>query len=220
MGKIAPSPVLGRASGAYYGVVVANGRNGLVMRRAARYRRAQSDLQKDAAGRMSLVAALWPDLETAVVEAWNEYAETLQRRDRLTGQVYSPTGFNAFTGLACKVLQADPSAPVPLAPPTGVFQGDSLVVTATGLPSAVQWSADAANSSGTTTELLWQELANKNRKPTGRWRTAGFHAFAAGSLTAVVPAKPGWSVIGYRYVETATGRVTIPVTVGRVEVDG
>ncbi|MBS1715564.1 MAG: hypothetical protein JST30_14645 [Armatimonadetes bacterium] len=308
MAKIAPSPVLGKASGAYFGVVVANGRNGLVMRRAARYKRAQSDLQREAALRMSLVSALWPDLPTETVEAWNDYAETLHRRDRVTGQEYSPTGFNAFTGLACKVLQVDPDAEVPLLPPTGVFMGDALVLSvdsdgtplsavpltpyplspggargrsealsradgATARPhkgersrnprdneprdaaepltpcplssgvalgssglhpstraswasgvargeGTVRWTADIPNSPGTVTELLWEKLPNKNRKPTRRWRTAGFHHFAQGAMSVETPAGPGWYVVGYRYVEAATGRVVGGWTIGRLLVEG
>lgn len=273
MGKVAPSPVLGKVSGEYFGVVVASGRNGLVMRRAARYKRAQSPLQKEAADRMAQASALWPDMDNHLVEAWNEYAQTLHRRDRLTGQVYSPTGFNAFTGLACKVLQVDPSAQIPVDPPVGVFSGDSLRITvdvsgkpspttpspvahsskaggATGVSSpfaavraerkrgpdlhplapsscartitqgggTVRWTSDGPNTSGTVTELLWEKLANKNRKPSGRMRTAGFHAFAVGSLSVDVEAEPGWYQVGYRYVEKSTGRVTGWWIVGKVEV--
>lgn len=251
VGKIAPSPVLGRVGGAYFGVVVANGRNGLVMRRASRYRRAQSGLQKEAAERMRRVSAVWPELSPEAVAAWEDYARTLQRRDRLTGEVYSPTGFNTFVGLACKVLQVDPMAEIPASPPVGVFLGDSLRVTAAGVPSplpppqawgggegkewrpcgpsslhplqawgggAVRWTADAANATGTVTELLWEKLANRNRKPTGRWKTAGFHAFAPGALSVDVPAAPGWYLVGFRYVEAATGRVVGGWRVGVVEV--
>lgn len=73
------------------------------------------------------------------------------------------------------------------------------------------------NGPGTVTELLLQPLASRNRAVyTRKYRTQGFHAFAETGERVELPAPPGWTSTGYRFIDSATGRTTPIVAAGKV----
>ncbi len=79
------------------------------------------------------------------------------------------------------------------------------------------FTADRANSAGVVTELLLQPLATGARRAyRDKYRAQGFVAFAPGSLSATVPALPGWHACGVRFVNAATGQATPVVELGTV----
>lgn len=218
MAKIAMGPAFSNAAGKFSGVVISNSSSGLVIRKQARYKKQQNQAQEASMQRVRAAAAVWAEFDFQQAGAWDDYAQTVTLHNHLTGETYHPSGYNAFVALATKVLQIDPEAVVPVTPPVEMYLGDGIRVSGFGEMGAVLWTVDTPNSPGTTTELLLERLPNERRKPTGRLTSAGFHAFAVGSLSVTVPVEPGWYVVGYRYVEAATGRVTLAQLVGRVEV--
>jgi hypothetical protein len=149
------------------------------------------------------------------VTAWTAYAATLPQVAKRSGRKVKVTAINAFCGLADKFLQVTPGGTVPMVPPTAAFLGDSLTITAAAGMGQVTFTAGAANSAGTTTELLLQPLKGKNRVPTAKgYRTKAFKAFATGSLTQTVSVPTGFYAAAYRYVNAATGQATALVPVG------
>ena len=81
------------------------------------------------------IAAYWT-MSQEQVDAWTAYGERHPRTDPVTGAVYPSDSRNAFTGLACKLLQIDPSAELPLWPPQEGFVRQRLRITVTsGSPS-------------------------------------------------------------------------------------
>ena len=96
---------------------------------------------------------------------------------------------------------------------------DSITVTATGGAGIVTFTGSAANASGMKTEMLTQPLKSKYRAPTPKaYRSKGFIAFAAGTLSQTVALTPGWYALAYRFVSAATGQETKPVTLGMFQV--
>lgn len=136
MGKLRPSAAFDEFVGSAGGLTVVRGRTGMVTRSAPRFRRAISPAQAGAMARMERAGLAWEGLSDASVAAWRAYAKTITRRDDVTGKSYNPVAFNLFSGLYCKLLQMDAAAPVPLHPPFGSFQGDSITVSvSSGSPS-------------------------------------------------------------------------------------
>ena len=203
-------------AGRFRGVVVAPSKGGLLIRPPPVYRPSQSPAQKAAAVRMRQAMMVWNSLDGRDAEAWDAYAATIGLTNPLTGDRFSPSGVNAFAALATKVLQIDPDASVPLAPPSGDYLGDAVTVGAVAGEGAVVSQASGPNSAETVTELLLERLPNVRRKPTGRFVSAGFHQFVPGGLQVAVPVKPGALVAGWRFVERATGRAGLAPSAGRV----
>ncbi|MCW5935764.1 MAG: hypothetical protein KIT11_00460 [Fimbriimonadaceae bacterium] len=129
MAKGAPGALVSDVAGQVGGIVVVNGAGGLVFRRPPRFRRVLAPTQRAAAERMRQVSAVWQELGHDGARAWDDYAATVVRLNRLTGGEYRPSGFNAFCALGTKVLQVDPTAEVPVAPPSSEFTGDPVTFT-------------------------------------------------------------------------------------------
>lgn len=193
--------------------------------------------------RMTRASVAWSEMEPSNVEAWEDYAQSLAQRNPSTGQWRSPRPMNLFTAMYVKLLQLDIAALPPTSPPASAFFGDSVNVSV-GSSSAdphhpapsssnsqgslqeegeslVTFTANRANSPGVVTELLLQPLANRNRKAyLDKYRSQAFVAFEDGSLTAEVPAEPGWYACAYRFVNTETGQDTALAQIGKVLVMG
>ncbi|QYK56558.1 MAG: hypothetical protein KF733_03540 [Fimbriimonadaceae bacterium] len=198
--------------------VVTRTRAGLALRSRARYKFHVTPAFGAASQRLRRANEAWNTLSAAEVEAWWHYADTLRRVDRVTGQEYSPTAKNVFVGLASKVSQVDPLAPVPRVPPAAEFLGDTVGLTVTGVPGGARFTAGAANGADTTTEILVQRLANVRRRPTGRYVHGAFHTFTPGSLSYDLPLAPGVYALAFRFVRPSTGEMSGLRRLGVVEV--
>lgn len=142
-------------------------------------------------------------------KAWEAYADTFSDRDDITGKSRRPNAINLFVRYATKFLQVTPGGTIPLAPPTTGFAGDKLLLDVESDPGQLTITANAANTAGTTTEILIQRLASPNRNPQpGAYRHAAFKVFTSGSLSVVIPVTPGHYSVAARYVSVATGQDT------------
>lgn len=124
MAKAVLGSMVGSVRGSVGGVVVTTGRGGTVLKRKPVYRRPTSPAQALAEGRMRAASALWSGLSAAQAARWRAWGEARGR-----------TAQTAFIALATKILQIDPAAAVPLAPPTHDFVADDVAVTASEPPS-------------------------------------------------------------------------------------
>lgn len=167
--------------------------------------------------RMTRASVAWSEMEPEQVELWEDYAQSLAQRNPSTGQWRSPRPMNLFTALYVKLQQLDPASPPPAAPPANPFFGDSINVSVGSADGTVTFTANRPNGEGVVTELLLQPLANRNRKAyLDKYRSQAFVVFEEGSLTADVPAQPGWYACAYRFVNTETGQDTALAQVGKV----
>lgn len=219
MARVTASAGLGDVSGLIGGVVVSNARSGLVLRKRPTYERPTSPDQAAASARMAAATRAWGALSWRQAEGWNAYARTLEHVNPVSGKRYAPTGFNTFVGLACKVLQIDPLAPIPVNPPLTPWPQERVSVEARPEPGEVVFAASGPNSPGIVTELLLQRLSNIRRAAKPQYKTAGFVSFAVGDLEAAVPVEPGAYVAAYRFVEASTGRAWGMVVLERMVVE-
>lgn len=162
---------------------------------------------------------LWRTLEPEQAEAWRLYAEAQREARRRSGIPVAINASGAFTALAIKVWQLDPSATPPSEPPAQEFTGDGISVAATGGTGSVMFVASGPNADGVVTELLLQRLPSRLASPqAGRDRHQGFVAFAPGSPEATVPAWSGAYAASVRFVRVATGQASPLVRVGVIVV--
>lgn len=203
-------------SGAVGRNVIVPGREGFYVRRKPSYRYASKPAVVQGSQRLTQANTLWNDLSLPEVEAWRRYALTVVHRDPVSGKQYSPTAKNVFVALATKLLQMDPSGEVSRFPPSGEFVGDALLVSVSAGASGLVFTASGSNSAGVVTELLVQKLVNIRRSPTSFYKSAAFVSFSG--LPVELSFEPGVYACAYRFVESATGRMTGVWTLGVVEV--
>lgn len=190
-------------------VVISKGRTGLMLRPRVRGRNPKSAAQLSVRAALGKASGTFKAFTPAQVAAWTAYAATIVKRNPITGKSYNPTPINAFVALASKFLQINPTGTIPLTPPAGPFTGDNITLTALGGTGKVTFTASAANSLSTKTELLLQPLKSKNRVPGSKgYRTKGFVAFAAGSLSSDVNVPAGSYAAAFRFVNVTTGQET------------
>ena len=200
-------------------VVMSKSRSGLVVRPRVKSKNPRTPAQQAIRSYMSKAAATFKGLTTAQVAQWQAYAQTIVKHNPVNNHPYSPTAITAFTGLATKFLQNNPSGTIPVTPPASAFAGDTVVVTATAATGKVTFTGSKANLSGVTTEFLLQPLKSRNRTPNSRgYRSKAFGVFALGSLSFDVLVPSGYYAAAYRFVNTATGQESIltPLTVVQV----
>ncbi|NUL83174.1 MAG: hypothetical protein HUU60_10690 [Armatimonadetes bacterium] len=179
----------------------------------------QTPLQLASRERFAQANFVWSSLSPDQADAWRQYALSLGVRQPGSTAVRSPRAQNLFVGLAAKVLQIDPVAPVPVDPPDAPFFGDALSVSALG-GTEITFEANAPNGEAALTELLIQPLATGARAPLSKaYRTAAFVRFAPGSLDYALLAPPGWYATAYRFVSPDTGQQTALAPCGIVRVD-
>ena len=180
----------------------------------------QTKAQMDVRAAFSKATKAWKNLTTAQADAWDAYALTITETEEVSGVKTHRSGFNWYTGLSSRFYLVNGiSGTAPTTPPTTPFTGDSLTFTIapgeTG--SSIEFTASAANTAGTKTALLLQQLSSANGKPQKNgYRTKGYVAFAAGSLSAEVPVTPGFYSAAIQYVKTSTGQETTTQVVGEV----
>ncbi len=192
---------------------------GSVIRRPPTYKRPTSPAQQEAQDRMTAAMAAYNSLNRAQALDWNRAAEMLIAVSETSGKATNPTGQNMFLALASKYLQIHPGGSVPLVPPTEAFTSDNVVPTIVGSAGAIVFTANEPNTPPAVTEFLIQKLKNERRTPTLAYRSAGFHAFAAGSLTYPLTVPAGWYAVAYRCVNGATGQMGLTMPLGVVEVE-
>lgn len=200
-------------------VVIAKGKSGLALRPYKGQRNPKTNAQTAVRGNLAKAATTWKSFSLATATQWNSYAQTVTRTNPVSGQSYHPSGFNVFVGLSAKFLQVNPGSAIPTTPPATSFPGDNITILASA-PSAsgvIRFTANAGNGANTKTEFLVQKLGNSNNAPSSEaYISKGFWAFAAGSLTKDVSLPAGSYAVAYRFVNTATGQVTAPVTLAGV----
>lgn len=220
MARAVASAGLDSISGTYNGVVVANGRSGLVVRRRPKYKRPTSPAQQSSSVRLSLASAAWNLLSFEQADAWNHYAQKYVRISSASGKAYRAVGFNTFVALGTKVLQVDPDAELPLLPPTSAYLGDGITLVARPVEGGIEFEASGPTEPDTVVELLAERLPNIRRAATGRLSSLGFVSFTPDNLRVTVPADPGAFVPGYQFVRQSTGQVAGYRVLDRLEVPG
>ena len=196
-------------------VVARRSKNGVILTPYVIPRNPNTNAQETIRGYFGKGARAFRALNNTQVAQWQTYAETLTFRDPVTGKTYHPTDIAAFQQLAVRFLMANPTGTIPVTPPATPYLGDSITVTATPSAGKVTFTASAANSLGTKTELLLQKLKGSHYNPTeGGYRSKAFVSFTAGSLSADVVVPPGYYAAGYRFVNTTTGQATEMVPIG------
>ncbi len=227
MAKATLSALLSNASGSIGQDVIYLTRQGLAVRPKPRYRQFPNPATAGARSRMLAAKAVWESLTLEQVQAWREYAASITIHRPLDGAAYSPIAYNAFIGLATRVLQADPSAFVPLLPPVSEFIGEGIVVNRVqGIGSGVvRFWASGPNSDGVVTELMAQKLANIRRMPKSFYKSLSFVAFVPNASED--PEEPcfvdltldrGAYAFAYRFVKKATGQTRAQMLLGVLEV--
>jgi hypothetical protein len=197
-------------------VVIQKGKSGLKLTPRNKARNPKSTAQTGVRNNMTKTSKLFAAMTPAQAAAWNAFGATQTKRNAISGTTYTSAGINAFNALATKFLQINSAGTVPMTPPTSVFTGDTITVTATAGTGQVTFTASAANATNVKTELLLQPLKGKNRQPSAKgYRTKAFFTFAVGTLTTTVTVPTGFYAAAYRFVNTLTGQETalVPLTV-------
>lgn len=209
MAKAELSVLLQALSGKAGNVVFTKGKDGTHVRPHTRGTNPNTPAQQLIRENFTKASGIYRTFTTNQLDAWKNYANYQTTTDKLDGSKSKPTAFNAFMKLACKFLQVDPQGTVPTTPPTTGFNGDNVELTVTGGTGELTFTASAANTSGVTTEILLQPLANANRRPqVGAYRHKLFHIFTSGNLSLDVSVPVGYYAAGYRFVKTATGQAS------------
>lgn len=180
----------------------------------------KSPLQLAARRRLSLCADAWHQLSPEQGQAWRAYAAKLSSRlpGGQTGKIVRAQ--NIFNALACKVLQVNPEATIPLDPPSRPFGGDGVEVTVSAQEGQITFTANTANRNGVVTELLLQPLRSGASNPQAKaYRSQAFVAFSSDHLSEVVTLDAGWYACAYRLVNAATGQSTAMEFVKAVRVE-
>jgi hypothetical protein len=184
-------------------------RDGIVVRPRVQGTNPNTPAQQAVRAAFTLASQTYRGYTTEQVGAWELYATTQTKRNKVNGKSYSPTGIAVYIELSTKFLLATPGGTLPSTPPTTPFAGDSITVTATAGVGKVTFTATAANATGVTTELLLQPLKSANRKPQHNgYRSKAYFAFVSGTLTHDVPVPVGYYAAAYRFVKLATGQAT------------
>lgn len=216
MAKVEYSASIARLSGEVGETVYTRRNSGSVAQRKPRYKKTPTEAERGAIARLEIASARWNALTIAQGQAWNAYAQTLTRTNRVAGTTYHPTGFNVFQGLSCKYLQLHGGAGVPGMPPATSFSGDRVRVTVAVQPGGLLFIADRGNAPGVVTELLIQPLASKHRTPAPFYKHAAFATFSDVAPTFAVELPPGWYACAVRFVRDSTGEATHEVAIGVV----
>jgi hypothetical protein len=169
----------------------------------------QTPAQIAARARLSQANAAYSALSPTDRGLWADYALTVTVQDKRGGAPRHPAPQTLFVGLTAKFLQVTPQGSIPQTPPTSPFFGDGITLTAAAGGGTVTFTASGANAAHIVTELLLQPMAHLYRAPKPHlYRPAAFVAFAAGSLSHVVPAEPGAYAVAVRFVNALTGQAS------------
>ena len=209
----------GPLSGKLGNAVFVRTAHGTVLRERPDGSSGKSPLQLASEARIARASRAFRELTREEGKAWSTFGQTVAEAHPRTGRVVALSGQQAFNRLATKLLQIDPQAVLPHAPPTAPFFGDGLRVTVEALSNGIAFASDAANRNGVLTELLLQPLASQHRRTyLQRYRSQAFIHFSGSSLQVAVPCGPGWYAIAVRFVEAASGRATAEIELGVLHV--
>ncbi|HZH99267.1 MAG TPA: hypothetical protein VEX38_09870 [Fimbriimonadaceae bacterium] len=196
-------------SGALGNVVFARRGNTLTVRERVPVRNPRTEAQVSARATLAEAAKQYGQLSDEQLEAWSRYAASLS-------QDPPANGYTAYMKLAAKYLRVNPGGTPPALPPTSVFFGDAIAVSAAGAPGEIVFTALAPNASDIVTELLLQPLPSRTRGTNPRnWRSAAYVSFAHGELEHVLPVQKGWYAVAYRFVNSVTGQETGMAALGK-----
>ncbi|MCE9559515.1 MAG: hypothetical protein K8R88_11240 [Armatimonadetes bacterium] len=161
------------------------------------------------------------------IQEWDQFADRYNLVARFSFGLSQLSASAIFTGFATKWLQAQDGLTgsanelqIPLTPPQSPTVGDNIIlVPSSPAPGVVRLTASQPNATGMACESLLQPLTSANRKPRdGHYRTAGFHVFATGSLTADFQVLTRFVAVAFRFVCIATGQSTGVIPIGVVQV--
>lgn len=221
MAKAQLGALFGEIHGAAGTAVLVRTKEGLILKPRVRPRYPGTPKQMAYGACFSYATKMWRTLSPEQMAAWKAYAATLAV-PRPGDTPLPPQTLRVFIGLTVKLLQMGVAREdLPLLPPTGAFPGDWVRLS----PSApgglfLQFEADVPNHEGVTTELLIQKLpAAHYRTYPQRYRSAGFFQFASGSMETTIGVPWGRCyACAFRFVETASGRMTGLVECGVVTI--
>lgn len=176
---------------------------------------AASPAQTAVRNNMKKDGAAWQSLSAQSVQNWNAFASRMTLKGKKSGLPYAPSGYLIFTAYTTKWLQIHGSGTAPAEPPTGLFGGDAISVSATAGTGSVTFTASGANATGVMTELLLKPIKGKHRKAGSEgYVSRGFIAFKGDALSKTVSVPVGYYAAGYQFVEASSGRETgvVPIT--------
>lgn len=155
---------------------------------------------------------LWQTLTPNQRTLWTEFASKRRTRDPITLRLRTQQGPEALLGLSAKILQIDPTATVPLVPPTAPNPRQTVTIEVTSSPGRISFEATGTNTPNVVTEVFVQRLANSARRPRkGAYASAGFVAFSGTTTKFDVTVLPGAWACAARFVNSATGEEIGPL---------
>jgi hypothetical protein len=212
MGKVALNAFMSKVSGKVGTAVFADTKEGIVLKQWVSPSNPSTPAQVAVRANLSKVTKLFKNFSPPQNAAWKAYAQTWNETSETTGKVFNLSAISAFVKLGTKFLQVNPTGTVPTTPPFTAFTGDTVTVTTAGGTGVITFTASGANATNVKTELLIQKLNSLNCVPSSNgYRSKGFFAFTAGSLTTTVTLPGGVYASGYRFVNTVTGQETAVV---------
>ena len=122
-------------------VVFLKTKTGTKVRKRSKPTDPKTPAQQAARERMTLVSKTYSGMTQDQLKAWRNYAKTLTHHNKYSGEPFTPSANNVFTGLATKFLQINPGTPLPLVVPDSTFVGDTVVVTAASSTGKITFTA-------------------------------------------------------------------------------
>lgn len=213
MAKVFPSVAAGGLRGTTGNAVFVQSRFGTILRsRPFVSNTPPTPAQAANRRRLAKIGAAWRGMSLEQALAWRIYAEAESVAD---GSAMALPQL-AFTRLAMRYLQVNPDGPIPLAPPTTAFPGDSVRVQLAASPGLLRVTGLSANAPGVVTELLIQKLASVHRRTYERKFVAADYLHFSAGQSVNIPALPGIWAVATRFTLAATGQTTPLLEVGRI----
>ncbi|MCE9559446.1 MAG: hypothetical protein K8R88_10885 [Armatimonadetes bacterium] len=201
MAKMSPSVLIQGLKGSSGSVVFQDGKDGIIVRVRVKGTNPDTAAQQAVRAALTTASRQYKGLTTPQVQAWEAYAEA-------NAPAYD-SAINAFVKLGVKYILANGGGTAPVTPPTAPFTGDTPKITVAVSTGKLTFTATAANAANVATELLFQPLKSKNRKPQAKaYKTGAYVSFKVGTLSADVVVPTGYYAAGYRFVSLATGQTT------------
>lgn len=200
------------------GVVFAKARSGPTIRVRVRPANPNTTRQSEVRAALTNAARGYKDLSSTDAEAWRFAATGISLPNGVGGQ-FQPSGINYYTQLTAVFLAVTPSGTPPTTPPSSPYTGDTIGVAGAGGVGVVTFDPTAANTAGSTTELLVARLPAPNRLPRpGDYRVEEYHVFTGGADVVSITEPAGYYALAYRFVEISTGQRGPLVVLGTFQV--
>jgi len=187
------------------GVVFTKSRSGPTVRVRVRPANPATAAQINARANITDASRAYKALSSADAQAWRDYGLTFTIPNGVGGQ-FNPSGINAFTQLAAVYLAVNPGGTAPVTPPGSPYEGDTITVAGADGSGLVTFNPSAANTAGSTTELLVAKLLSPNRMvQLNDYRVVEYHVFTSGADNVDVTEPVGDYALAIRFVKIATG---------------